>query len=559
MKSFNDHHFVAVAGISTYSNKRYSTYAYGQGISVTGINTIQSVPSGPGLYVTSEKDEKNTESYYGRISYDYKGKYLATVSVRRDATSIYSSTNRWATFPSVSAGWIVSDENFMQGTKTIISFLKIRASWGITGNDPQGFYAKYQPLYTDASYLNSTTGSLSGGVYNGLTGYPSTYNGTTSLSPYPYYNGFANSGVSSSTDVRWEKVIQPDLGMDIELFHSRLAITADVYEKNTKDKYFYNIPAQATSGYQYFAGNYVDVTNRGLELSFNSTNLSPKSAFQWTTNFNISFNKNFVTRLPYGNRDFLFGPSYFQQSLSLGEPLFMYKVWQSHGVYATDADVPVDPITGKRMSFQGTAQKAGDARYVDINGDYNIDLNDKVPVGNPNPKATGGFGNTFSYKGFSLNVFCSFVTGRKIFNGYLSDALNGSATYPGSWGSNSGPASIPDLLNQFWVKDGDNAALPRLVTTNNANDAWDIANSFFVENGAFIKVKQATLAYTFPVKWVNNMQMKSVRLFVMADNLKTFKKSKTVPDPEFVDPTTGSANVVYPSSLKFTLGLNIEL
>jgi len=560
IKSVKDHHFVAVGGVSTYSNKQYNSFAYGQGISVTGINTIQTVPSGPGLYVNTGKSEKNTVSYYGRISYDYKGKYLATVSVRRDATSIYSDVNRWATFPSVSAGWIVSDENFMQGSKKIVNFLKFRASWGITGNDPQGFYAKYQPLYTDASYLNSTTGSLSGGVYNGLTGTPSTYNGSIALSPFPYYGGFSNSGVSSSTNVRWEKVIQPDLGVDIELFNSRLAITADVYEKNTKDKYFYNIPAQPTSGYQFYAGNYVDVTNRGLEMAFNSHNLNPKSAFQWNTNFNISFNKNYVARLPYGNRDFLFGPPWFQQSLTLGEPLFNYKVWQSHGVYATDAEVPVDPITGKKLSFNGRPQVAGDAKYVDMNGDYVINFDDKVIAGDPNPKVTGGFGNTFSYKGVSLNIFCSFVASRKIFNGYLSDALNGSSNYSSSWGSNSGPASIPDILNQFWVKDGDHAVFPRMVyPPNGSNDPWNIANSFFVENGAFIKVKQATLAYTFPEKWLNAMKLKSFRVFAMADNLLTFKKSKTVPDPEFVDPTTGSANVVYPSAFKMTLGLNIEL
>jgi hypothetical protein len=174
------------------------------------------------------------------------------------------------------------------------------------------------------------------------------------------------------------------------------------------------------------------------------------------------------------------------------------------------------------------------------------------------PKATGGFGNTFSYKGFSLNVFCSFVTGRNIFNGYLSDYLNGSRAFQ-AWGSVAGPAAIKDLLNQFWTNPGDQTKFPRLVYPNGTNmDPWNIGSSYFVENGSFIKLKQATLTYTFPESWIKGMKLNRVNIYGMAENLYTFKKSKVIPDPELVDPTTGSANVVYPTALKFTLGFNLE-
>lgn len=558
LKSFGSHHLVLVGGTSAYDTKNYFTNASAAGIAVTGITTLQTVPPGTNLSVTTSKSEKTTVSYYGRLSYDYAGKYLATVSFRRDASSIYSSSYRWGTFPSISAGWIVSDENFMEPVKGVMNFLKFRGSYGITGNDPGSYYAKYQNLSPDGSYNGSTTGAFGIGTNPTLSGTPSTYNGTTVLSPYPYGNYIYNYGVNSSNSVRWEKFPQLDVAADMEFFNSRINLSVDLYRKDAKDKYFYNIPAQATSGYSYYAGNFVNIRNEGLEIGLATRNLSPKSAFQWNTTFNISFNKNYVTKLPNGNRDFLFGAPWFQQSLTIGQPLFNYKVYKINGVFATNADVPTDPITGKKMTFQGATLQAGDARYVDLNGDYNIDYDDKVIAGNPNAKVTGGFGNTFSYKGISLNIFCSFVTGRKIFNGYLSDALNGSRDI-GTWGAVSGPASIPSLLGQFWTNPGDNTRFPRLVyAAGTAQDPWNIASSYFVEDGSFLKVKQATLSYNLPEKWAGSLHLRFINVYGMAENLFMLKKSKMIPDPELVDPTTGSANVVYPSALKFTFGFRAE-
>jgi TonB-dependent starch-binding outer membrane protein SusC len=284
-----------------------------------------------------------------------------------------------------------------------------------------------------------------------------------------------------------------------------------------------------------------------------------QSKFQWSTNFNISFNDNYVTKLPNGNRDFLFGPSWFQQTLTYGEPLFNYKVYQIDGVYATEKEVPVDPITGRRLSFQGAALTAGDPAYVDNNGDFNINYDDKVIAGNPMPKVTGGFGNSFSWKGLNLTVFCSFVGGRKIFNGYLSDYLNGSRSFQ-NWGSVSGPAAITNMLDQFWTKPGDRTKFPRMVYPNGtAQDPWNIASSYFVEDGSFVRVRNITLGYTLPDGVVKGIGLKRLNIYGMVDNVYTFKKTKVIPDPELVDPTTGSANVVYPTALKFTLGVNIEL
>lgn len=555
----NKHHINLVAGASAYAVKNYSTWAQAQGISVTGIHTLQTIPPGSSLNVTSSQQKKTTVSYYARLSYDYEGKYMLTASFRRDASSIYSPEYRWGTFPAFSAGWILSDEHFFQPLKNVVNFVKVRASWGITGNDPGSFYAKYQGLYNDGSFLGGSTGIIvPNGTFPIAGGTPSTYNGTPVISPYPYYDGFGSQGISASNSVRWEKYIQPDFGVDISMFNDRIGITADWYRKDAKDKYFYQVPAQTTTGYRFYAGNFADVRNEGIELVINTHNLNPRAAFQWNTNFNISFNKNYVTKLPNNNRDFLFGESWFQQTLTMGEPLYNYKVYQINGAFPTEASVPTDPMTGKKLTYLGRTLHAGDPNYQDMNGDYNIDYDDKVIAGNPLPKVTGGFGNSFSYKGISLNIFCSFLTGRKIFNGYLSDALNGSRSYSW-WGTNAGPAVLTNVLNQFWQRPGDVSKYPNLVSSDGSSDRYNIASSYFVEDGSFLRVKQVSLSYNFPARWVQSMRIRSFNVFGMADNLLTFKRSPTIPDPELVDPTTGSSNMAYPAVRKFTIGIRAEL
>ena len=312
------------------------------------------------------------------------------------------------------------------------------------------------------------------------------------------------------------------------------------------------------SGYEYYSGNYVNVRNRGLEFATNINVLGNKSAFKWNFNFNISYNNNFVTKLPDGNRDFFFGPSYLQQSLTLGEPLFNYKVWRTNGVYATNAQVPTDPTTGKKETFNGVTLQAGDPRYIDMNGDYNITNDDKVDYGNPNPKLTGGVGSNFSYKRFTFSFFFSYMFGRKVLNGGFSDALN-STKAVGSWGALAGVSALTGSLSDFWQVPGNVSEYARLVyPTYTGTDPWDISTDYFVESGDFIKLKNASLGYDLPTRWIEHLGMKRLNVYLMGENLWMWKKSKDLADPELADPTTGLVNVVYPTAAKFTLGVNID-
>lgn len=562
-KHLGGHNLSLVGGFSAYQAKQYYTYGSAAGVNVSGIYTLQTVPAGANLYSSSSVQTKNTQSYYGRFDYDYLGRYMLTGSLRRDASSIYSPDYRWGTFYALSAGWNVADEHFFEPLKKVVNAFKIRASYGVTGQDPGSWYAKYQQLYADAGSFGATTGSVGGSSASSsyLTGVPSTYNGTTVVTPFPFGNSYISNASKSSNDVRWEKYPQVDVGVDWSMFNNRLNFIVDWYQKDSKNKYLWMIPAQSTTGYAYYSGNYADLTNRGIEVTVNTLNMAPASAFQWNTNFNISFNSGWITKLPNGNQDLLYGESWWQKTLSMGEPLFTYRDYITNGVYATEADVPTDPITGKKITYFGSAMHAGDSKIIDQNGDYNINLDDKVNTGKSSmPKVTGGFTNTFSYKGLSLSVFANYSFGNYLINGTLSDALNGSSY--GAWGSVAGPAGVySSVLDQFWAANGNQTVYPRLVygSGSTAQDPWNVARDYFLSKGGYIKIQQITLGYMLPATLVNRLRVRGVRVYASVNNVHTFKQSKALVDPTVYDYTTGSGNSTYPTSMKVIAGFNIDL
>jgi TonB-linked SusC/RagA family outer membrane protein len=544
-KKVKDHSFTGILGQGAEHLVRNQIYARGNGITVDAIKTIQGVPPGAGLTAWSAFDERTRLSFWGRLGYSYKERYMLQVDYRRDASSIYSKNNRWGQFPAISGGWIVSDESFLEPLKNTISFLKFRGSYGITGSDPGNFYAKYLRLITDASYRGSTLDGINWGS-DAMT----TYNGTSVVFP-DYYNAAAAANIS------WERSPQYNLGIDVNFIKDRISLTADYYVRNSKSKVF-DVALPVTTGYNTVSDNFVDLRNTGIELTLNTNNLSARSPLQWRTNFNISFNKNYVTRLPGGGRDFKFGDPWLQRSLSIGQPLFTFQVWEVNGVYATDADVPVDPKTGKRMTWVGGNEfRAGDPARKDQNGDYNIDDQDKISMGDPNPKVIGGMTNSFVWKGISLDILCTFITGRKLWNGYLSDKLQdaGTADPYSLWGPRSGPASDFGAGVDFWRKPGDHASYPSLVTNN--VDKWHIAQSLFVEDASFFRIKNVRLGYSLPQKWTSRLKLKSVRVYGILDNVWVFSRA-TVPDPEAVQVDGYSSGNDYPIPKKATLGLEVN-
>lgn len=536
-KSFGEHHLSVVAGQEAQGQTNKTTYAYALDVASS---TVSGVAPGNNLYASTYMESRKRLGWFGRLSYDYKDRYLFSASYRRDASSRYATDQRWANFYSVSGGWIVSDEPFFKDIRNTVNLFKIRGSYGVTGNDPASYYGQYQLYSTDATYYNSSFG-----VNNSATA--TTYNGVTVT--VPSYSSFA-----AAKKVTWEKYPQMNIGADIALFKDRINLAFDWYSRDAKNLYYQNAAAPVTSGYQYFSGNLVSLRNTGYEFTLNTNNLAPQSKFQWQTTFTVGINDNYITELPNGGQDLVVGNSWSQQTLSVGQPLFTYKVYEVGGIYQTDADVPTDPLTGKKLTFNGITLKAGDMKVTDQNGDYNIDLNDKVAYGNPNSRITGGLTNSFSYKGFSVSVLCTFIKGRSIWNGYTSDALLASTNNPvAAWGVIAGPAALSEM--NYWINTGDQADYGTL-TASNVSERFGLQNSIFVENGSFFKVKNISLGYSLPQKTLQHLKVKGLRIYGMIDNVYMYTKS-TLPDPEYVDATGYSNGNTFPPSKKYTLGLNV--
>jgi len=543
-KSFGrslDHSVSVLVGQGAEEQVVKSTSANANGIPFDAIRILAGVPTGPNLNVSTNYEDRSRVSYFTRASYNFKGKYGVDLSYRRDASSRYAPSSRWGTFPAVSARWNISDEPFFKKINKVVSFAKLRFSYGVTGRDPGSYYAQYRQLSTNMNYPGASLGS-------GAAGNIITYGGITAVTP-------TYTGAAPATNITWESSPQTNLGIDMNFLRDRISLSVDLYNKESKNLIF-NIPVPITTGYTTATNNFVDIANRGIEISLNTNNLSAKSKFQWQTSLNVAFNDNFVTKLPDGNRDFTYGPVFLSRLLTLGRPLYGFRVFRIDGVYPTTGNVPVDPLTGLRTRIYGGAQfQGGDNAKADINGDYNVDNDDMVVQGDPNTKVYGGFINTFTYKGFSLQLLTTFALGRSVWNGYLSDKLaSASNNPPVFFGTRSGPAAEFNGLN-LWTRPGDQATLGSLFSTT---DPWTIRSSLFVEDASFFRIRTANLSYTFPVsEKLKKLGVRMIRLYGVADNIAVFHGAN-LPDPENIGIDGFTTANGYPVPKKFTLGLDIQ-
>lgn len=541
-KVFRDVHNASIlVGQGAEELTNNSTFLRGNNITSNSIQVVQGVPSGPNLSGNSNVEERSRLYYFSRLHYDYKSKYGIELSFRRDASSRFSANERWGTFPAVSALWVMSDEKFFQPLTKVISFMKLRGSYGITGRDPLSYYGRYIALTSTATYQGSSTGA--GGGTN------LTYNGVTVA--YPNYNATA-----AVPGISWESSPQANIGVDMNLFKDRITISVDAYSRDNNSMIF-DIPVQVTTGFVTARDNYVDIRNRGMEFTITSSNMAPKSALKWNTTLNFAFNENFILKLPYDNRDFTFGPPWLRRVLTVGQPAFQFYVWDVPSIYNSNADVPVDPLTGRRMTWgTNTMFSAGDPARVDMNGDYMINDFDRILMGDPNTKVTGGLINSLTYKGFSLQVLCNFITGRKLWNGYVSDKMQdaGNTNPYTRWGPTSAVSS--DFRGaQFWFPGVLDAQFPGLLI--NSVDKWHIAQSFYVEDASFFRLKNIMMGYTLPNNFTRRAKLKAVRVFGSIDNIWVYSKA-TVPDPEAVAADGYSSGNDYPLPRKFTVGLEVN-
>ncbi len=502
-KLINEKHDLTITAVEeSTQNTSNSFSANGSGLSTTsngyynlGLNTAQSISSGYSQW--------SILSFMGRAAYSYNGKYLATVTMRRDGSSKFQGDNKWSNFPSASLGWNLSEESFIKKLN-VFSALKLRAGWGVTGNQSIAPY--------------STLGLLS----------PVNYSYGTSTS----YQGYT-LGNPSTPDIKWETTKQTDIGVDMSFFNRRLNITADYYNKNTTDMLLFTQIDNYLGGGQLLK-NIGAVNNKGFEflIDFNAID---HTDFKWNTSLNAALNKNKVVSL--GNQTMIkrtrIGGGLINsdiQVIQVGQPLGSFYLIPWEGVYQTDVD----------------GHKAGDYKYTDVSGNGVIGYEDMVIAGNATPKVQWGFNNNFSYKDFELNVFVQGAYGHKVFNAtYAASAIASSdVAYP----------TLAEAAN-YWTPQNTGS-----LWANPASKAKEyIESTQFLQNAGYARLKNISLSYKLPKSM---LKYGNAKLTVSGQNLFTITKYKGF-DPEATstnansDADAGIDLGAYPSPKTFTIMLNL--
>ncbi|GET45479.1 SusC/RagA family TonB-linked outer membrane protein [Capnocytophaga felis] len=497
-KNINKHSLSFLAGTSGTTSDWNESYLYVSHFFSSDIKTLNA-----GNKVLQGSGTKAAQwaimSYLGRFSYNYDGKYLLTANFRADGSSKLAPSKRWGYFPSVSVGWRISREEFLKDVAWL-SDLKLRGGWGQVGN---------QAGISDYGYLQR----YSIGRQNWWE--PGKGNAMITLTP----NSFSNPNLT------WETTTQSNIGLDLSLFKSRLSLTVDAYYKKTTDLLM-DVPLPATSPIPNIYRNEGEMVNKGIEFALSSQNLV--NNFTWNTAFNISFNRNELTKLSlqktyyYGNTS----ESTSEQVVRIteGEPLGKFWGLISEGV---------DPNTG-------------DIKFTDLNGDGKISVTDKTYIGDPNPDFTFGMTNDFSYKNFALSIFLQ--------GSYGNDIYNASRIETEGMYKDQNQSTV--VLNR-WRKKGQITDIPRAV-----NSLQNVrASSRWVEDGSYLRLKTITLSYNLSNETLKKYGINKIQPYITGQNLWTLTNYKGF-DPEVNEGLSGPVQGIdwgtYPQIKTLIFGLNID-
>ena len=490
---------------------------------------VSGLDEGIPVNIASRSTSNSLASFLGRVQYNYGSKYLATFSMRADGSSKFAPGLKWGYFPAGGLAWRFSKEDFMESIKSVISDAKIKATIGATGNNRVNDFA-----------------------------YMSTLNLSNSAI-YPFGNGISRGLIPTALGndkLVWETTVQTDLGLELELFDSRANLAVDVYRKTTKDLLL-DARLPPSLGFSSSYKNIGRVRNDGLEISLTTTNVR-NNAFVWSTNFNISFNKNKVLELTENQQALVSQinwdtnyrnlPGYMAK---IGEPIGMFYglIWE--GNYQTDQFTLLPSgkyLLKPEFASNGNDRediRPGDIRYRDLNGDGITNTSDYTIIGDPNPDFIGGLSNNFSYKGFDLNVFFQWSAGndvlnanRLVFEGHGRASQNMFSTYADRW--------TPENPNNTYYRTG----------------GWGpyAYSSRVIEDASFLRLKTVSLGYQLPAKLLRQLKIKSLRINASAQNLYTWSSYEGY-DPEVSAYnsalTPGFDWSVYPRARTLTLGLNL--
>ncbi len=455
-------------------------------------------------------DLSTVASYFGRLNYSFRNKYLLSASLRADGSSKFFGDDRWGYFPSIGAGWVISDEGFMQNQK-VFNSLKLRGSWGKIGN---------------------------ASVPSNLSVLRVTQNGNLS----PIFGGIAYTGASINTVVPpttvWERAVGTDIGIEASLLKNRLFIEADYYIKKTEQAIF-DIPILASvgTGSSSIIGNQADFQNSGFEFSATWKDDMNKD-LSYSISGNVSFNKNEVLSVTTGGNPIYGGGAaatggQLSTRTVVGQPIGQFYGLVVAGVFQNTAE-----ITG---SAQTTA-KPGDFKYVDQNKDGKIDGKDRVAIGNPNPRVSYGINTNWNYKNFDLTLDFQGVAGVEIYNANLG-LRYGNENY------------TKDFYDNRWHGAGTSNTYPSANIGGGDNYK---PNTFFVESGSYFRVRNMQLGYSISDRLIQQWGIKKLRVYANAQNAFNFFKYKGFSPEVGGSPTNAGIDAnVYPLSATYNFGVNL--
>ena len=503
----------AVIGTEAKKENGEHLQGYGRGLVIEDLDYRYLDTVTEGKSVSNNASTYAMVSYFGKVNYAFDDKYLISGTVRRDASSRFGKGNNSAIFPSVSAGWRVSREKFMERTQSWLSDLKLRASWGINGNDQIDNNATYNLYYTN----------MSNGSYN--------------------FNGDGATVVpgvqkdrSGNNDLKWEETKQLNFGIDAAFFDARLGVTLDYFQKKTTDMLIQKpyIGVIGEGGYKWY--NAASMDNNGVEATL--TWRDEIKDFKYDISFNLSYYKNKITELPDVIK-YTWGGNGVDKTI-VGQPFGSWMSYKADGIFKTKQEV-YEYLS--KYDVQIGAPGVGRIRYKDLNGDNIINTADMDWQGSDQPKFIGGLNIGASYKGFDLSVF---------FNGMIRDAWNNSKFYTDlfqGWTGNHSTRLI-DAMNAWNVYEQTgvyNCNIPALTVVD--NNVETRSSTFFIEDGSYVKLKTLTLGYTFPDKWIKKARLSNLRVYLQAQNVFTLT-NYTGADPE-------GLGYPYPQPRTYTFGLSL--
>ena len=447
------------------------------------------------------------QSFFARANLNYKNRYVGTLTVRTDASSKFAPENRWGWFPSASLGWNMDEESWWKA-HNISS--KLRASIGATGN--QGSIGSY-------AYQTLVSGGLNYGNQNGA--------------------GLKSQG---NRDLKWETAVQENIGVDLSFWKGALSLTVDLFNKDTYNL-LYNKPTMASTGYTSWLTNIGAMNNKGIEIALAAN--AGKNHFRWHGDFNISFIRNKLTKLLDDNE--IVNPS-AMHGLKVGEEVGSFYMIKMLGIYQHDEDVP-------EYLYKNEGVRAGDVMFEDISGpdgvpDGKIDENDRQFVGSANPKFSGGFNNTFSWKGLELGIFLTYSYGQQVYQYWTGGLRLGNGDWP----------QLRSVCESRWTGPGTTNTTPRAIYGHSWNSTRFV-NTRFLHDASYLRIRSISLGYNFPSRLLQRAKIDALRVYLQADNLYVFTPWPYL-DPE-VSVSSNAATYGYDwlnqgQPRTFSLGFNIK-